>query len=136
MQDDLTNRLEEFRSCVVDRNTELAQRVLDDEFTLVLVVPQPAVMPRARWLEVLPDYLVDEWDVEHVEVHQDGDVAAVLQRVRMRATVLGEDRSGTFVISDIWRRRADGWRVWRRHSTPLAAGAMPGVSAGADQESG
>lgn len=60
-------------------------------------------------------------------MHEDGDYAAVLHRDRMRATVLGEDRSGVFVLSDVWRRRDERWRLWRRHSTPLGAGAMPGV---------
>ena len=45
----------------------------------------------------------------------------------MIATVLGQDRSGVFVMSDIWRHGPDGWRVWRRHSTPFAAGRMPGA---------
>jgi hypothetical protein len=45
----------------------------------------------------------------------------------MSATVLGEDRSGTFIITDVWRHRSDGWRVWRRHSTPMFAGDMPGA---------
>ncbi len=92
-------------------------RVLDDDFALVLVQPAPAVMPRSRWLEVLPDYVVDAYDVEEAHVDVDGDTAAVLQRVRMTATVLGQDRSGVFVMSDIWRRGPDGWRVWRRHSS-------------------
>jgi hypothetical protein len=43
-----------------------------------------------------------------------------------------EERDGDAaerVLDDVWRRRADGWRVWRRHSTPLAAGRMPGAEA-------
>ena len=55
------------------------------------------------------------------------DLAVVLHRDRMQATVLGEDRSGTFIITDVWRKGNDGWRVWRRHSTRLAAGRLPGV---------
>lgn len=65
------------------------------------------------------------YEVEEQRIELDDGVAAVLQRVRMAATVLGQDRSGVFVISDIWRRRGDDWRIWRRHSTPLAAGPMP-----------
>lgn len=38
---------------------------------------------------------------------------------------MGEDRSGIFVITDIWRRDPDGWHLWRRFSTPMTAGAMP-----------
>jgi ketosteroid isomerase-like protein len=101
--------------------------VLDEDYRLVLVAPARAVMPRDRWLDVLKDYIVHDYAVEEQMVDEDGDCAAVLSRVRMTATVLGEDRSGTFAISDVWRRRDDGWRIWRRHSTPLSAGPMPGA---------
>jgi ketosteroid isomerase-like protein len=87
---------------------------------------QRALEARERWLEVLPDYRIHEYRIEDRIVDRDGDTAAILQRVSMRATVLGEDRSGVLVISDVWRRDS-GWRLWRRHSTPLAAGRMPGA---------
>ena len=70
---------------------------------------------------MLPDYVIHEWDVEDRIVDVDGDVGALLQRVRMRATVMGEDRSGVLVLTDLWRRVDGEWRVWRRHSTPLVA---------------
>lgn len=124
---ELRMQLDRFRTCVLERDRPTAERVLDEEFALVLVHPEPVMMARARWLEVLADYVVLDWMIEedHLDVDRDG-VAAHLQRVWMQATVLGEDRSGPFVISDVWRLRADGWRVWRRHSSPLFAGPMPG----------
>jgi hypothetical protein len=88
------------------------------------VQPVRNVMGRAVWLEMLADYVVHEWEVEERIVDLDGDVAAMLQRVRMLATVMGEDRSGIFVLSDLWRRVDGEWRVWRRHSTPLMAGQL------------
>ena len=84
-------------------------------------------MPRDRWLAILPDYVLHVYDIEEQVVDVGGDCASVLHRVRMEATVLGEERNGLFVISDVWRRGAGEWRVWRRHSTPLTAGAMPGA---------
>ena len=116
----------EFDRCVRERDAALAETVLHAQYALVLVQPSPAEMPRARWLEVLPDYVVHDYAVEERRIDVDGDLAAVLQRVRMRATVLGEDRSGTFAISDVWRRGPHGWQVWKRHSTPFEAGHMPG----------
>jgi hypothetical protein len=126
MAEDLRRQMEAFERCVEERDTALAERLLDDDYALVLVHPQPAVMPRARWLEVLTDYVVHDFEVQEQVLDVEGELAVVLQRVRMSATVLGEDRSGVFVISDIWRR-GDEWRIWRRHSTPLVAGAMPGT---------
>ena len=75
---------------------------------LVLVHPTSAVMPRQRWLETLDAYIVDEWEVEEDLRDSSDDIAAVLRRVRMRATVLGEDRSGTFIVSDTWLRTGTG----------------------------
>lgn len=127
---DLLDRIAEFERVMLGRDGDLAEVCLHDEFALVLVHPSPTTMPRDRWLEVLPDYVIHSWQVEEQVIDVEGDSAAVLQRVDMRATVLGGDRSGTFVISDVWLRGPDGWRLWRRHSTPLSAGVMPGVASG------
>ena len=127
MDHDLDARIEAFQQCIEERDAVAAERILHPEYALVLVQPSPAVMPRERWLEVLPAYVVHEYAVEERLVDVAGDVAAVLQRVWMRATVAGQDRSGTFVISDFWRRSPDGWQIWRRHSTPFDAGRMPGA---------
>ena len=122
MTDDaLQTQIEDFDRCVVERDIELAEGVLAPDFALVLVQPALTVMPRARWLQVLPDYVVHSYDVQEKTLDRSCDCAAVMQRVAMQATVLGSDRSGVFVISDMWRLQSGGWRVWRRHSTPLAA---------------
>lgn len=126
--DDLAAAMRRFDDAVQQRDRVAAEEVLDEEYALVLVHPSAALMPRARWLEVLDDYVVHSYAVEEQHVDQVDDVAAVLSRVRMQATVLGADRSGLFVITDVWRRREGGWRVWRRHSSPLSAGDMPGAS--------
>lgn len=120
--------MQKFQRCIEERDRSAAEEILDSSYALVLVTPGTAVMPRDRWLDVLLDYTVHEYVVEEQIVDEDGDFAAVLARIRMRATVLGEDRSGAFVISDFWRKLDGSWKVWRRHSTPLDAGRMPGAS--------
>lgn len=127
MDDDLAAAMADFQACVESRNPIAADAVLDRNFALVLVQPAPAVMLRDRWLEVLPDYVVHAYASGPADVAMDGDVVVVLHKDEMTATVLGEDRSGTFVITDVWRRRDDGWRLWRRHSTPLHAGRLAGA---------
>jgi ketosteroid isomerase-like protein len=124
---ELADAMRLFDDAVQQHDRALAEQVLDEDYALVRVQPSSASMPRARWLELLPDYIVHSWSVEEQQVDRSGDVAAVLSRVHMRATVLGEDRSGLFLISDFWRHREDGWRVWRRHSSPLTAGELPGA---------
>jgi hypothetical protein len=86
-EDELLARSREWDRAVQDRDGELAAAILSDGYELVLVQPAPSRMPRARWLEVLPEYVVHDWDVEEQLVDISGDTAAVLQRVRMDATV-------------------------------------------------
>jgi ketosteroid isomerase-like protein len=123
--DDLFEAMAKFDRAIQEQDRELASETAREDFALVLVQPTPATMPRTRWIEMLPDYLVHDWQVEERSTNVDGDCAAVHQRVAMKATVMGEDRSGIFVITDIWRRDLDGWHLWRRFSTPMTAGAMP-----------
>ena len=127
MDVDLRSAMRRFQDCIEQRDRALADAVLDEDFALVLVQPAQVVMPRERWLAVLEDYVVHSLTVKDAVVDVEVDIAVVLHRDEMSATVLGEDRSGTFIISDIWRLRDDGWKIWRRHSTPLAAGHMPGA---------
>jgi hypothetical protein len=111
-----------------DRDESRAGQFLAPGFAHEQVEPVRTVMSRDVWLEMLADYVVHEWTVEEQIVDLDGDVAAVLRWVRMRTTVMGEDRSGVCVITDLWRRDGGEWRVWRRHSTPLSPGRLPSDS--------
>ncbi|MGI8706884.1 MAG: YybH family protein [Actinomycetota bacterium] len=122
--DELLRRNDDWERAIMDRDAAAAKSVLADDYALVLVQPVPVVMGIDEWIALLPDYVVHEWRVEERVVHALGDLAAILQRVSMRATVSGSDRSGLFVISDVWRRSNGEWRVWRRHSTPLSAGEL------------
>ena len=123
----LEQRIETFFACIEQRDAAAADDVLDPDYELVIVHPAPAVMPRARWLEVLADYVVHSYEIQEQRLDVDGDCAVMLHRAAMTATVLGQERNGLFAVSDVWRRRDGVWRVWRRHSTPLSAGEMPGA---------
>lgn len=109
---------------VLDRAEPEARRVLASGFALEMVEPVRSVMSRDVWLEMLPDYVVHEWSVEEQIVDLDGDLASVFRRVRMHATVMGEDRSGVYVLTDLWRRDGGEWLVWRRQSTSLSPGRL------------
>jgi hypothetical protein len=124
-EQELVSRSDRWDEVVATRDQDAALTVLDEDFALVLVHPTPARVPLVQWLATLPDYVVHSWEVQERQVDVSADVAAILQRVDMRATVLGQDRSGIFLVSDIWRRHDGEWWAWRRHSSPLTAGPMP-----------
>lgn len=95
--DDVTARMATFDKCIAERDVDLARTVLDGDYTLIIAKPVLVTMPRDRWLEVLPDYIVHDYALESQHVDVDGDHAVVLQTVSMQATVLGHDRGGAFV---------------------------------------
>lgn len=128
-EDELIDRAEAWQRAIEARDVAAAHELLADDYALVIVQPGRAVMPRAQWLALLPEYVISDYEVLERVVDIEDDLALVLQRVRMQATVRGADRSGIFVLSDAWRRQGGAWKVWRRHSTPLEAGPLPGVEA-------
>jgi ketosteroid isomerase-like protein len=124
--DDVLARAADWQTAIEARDADAAAEVLHPGFALTLVVPAPVTMPREEWLRMLPDYVVHGYEVHEQVVHVHGDTAAVLSLATQHATVLGQDRSGRFVLSDVWLRDDGGpWRVWRRHSTPASAAAIP-----------
>ena len=86
---ELAAAMRRFDEAVVQRDGAAASEVLDENFALVLVHPVFALMPRAQWLRVLPDYVVHSYVIEEQHVDEVEGVAAVLSRIRMQATVLG-----------------------------------------------
>ena len=114
MHDELTRAIADLQRCIEQRDVAAAASVLDEEYSLLLVQRTRATMPRDRWLETLADYIVHEYAVEEQIVDVDGDLAVVLHRDRMRATVLGIDR----IV-----RRPHGWAGRHRDS----AHANPGT---------
>jgi ketosteroid isomerase-like protein len=107
------------------RDVDAAVQFIRDDYALTLVYPLKSVVHRKEWLDTLPDYVISRWDVQESMWDVAGDVASHFHVVDMTATVFGTPRNGLFVITDTWVRGDKGWQVWRRHSTPLAAGGYP-----------
>lgn len=124
-EQELIERWHGWQASIEARDVEAAAGFLADDYALELVQPDRAVVPREAWLALLPEYVVTGYRIEAQIVEVSGDVGLILHRADQEARVRGEDRSGPFVLTDVWRRAGGTWRVWRRHSTPLAAGAMP-----------
>jgi ketosteroid isomerase-like protein len=123
----ISDRTDRWQFTIQARDPEGAARFLSDDYALVILQPQPAVVRRDEWLRMLPDYVVSGYSVEERIVEAGNDLCTVFQRVDQTALVKGVERSGMFILVDVWVREADDWRVWRRHSTPLSAGAAPRV---------
>lgn len=123
-EQEIVERAEAWQRAIEARDPDAAGAILAADYALVVTHPARAVMPRDAWLALLPEYVVTGYEVESQTVDVRGDFATVAQRVDQQATVRGDDRSGPFVLVDVWTRADGEWRVWRRFSTPLTAGEL------------
>ena len=124
-EEDILERAEAWQRTIETRDPEAAAEFLANDYALVVTHPEAAVMPREEWLRVLPSYEVSAYEIHHRTLDTRDGVAVVVQRVDMRGVVFGADRSGVFILVDVWIDVTGTWRVWRRHSTPLSAGSLP-----------
>jgi len=122
---EIGERTDRWQLTIEARDPEAAAQFLSDNYALIILQPQPAVVRREEWLRMLPDYDVRDYAVEERIVEAARDLCTVFQRVDQTAVVKGVERSGIFILVDVWVRDAGEWRVWRRHSAPLSAGSAP-----------
>ena len=98
--------------------TQMNHFLSESYFLAIGAQGQPLrIVPREAWLETLKEYRTEAFNVDDIQVHAYGTTAIVLMVFTQTATVRGQDRSGQFVITDIWYKQADGWRIVERHSS-------------------
>jgi ketosteroid isomerase-like protein len=109
---------------VRDRNLDWLERHLAEEFTLTTGRPGAEVRSRREWLDVTRDrYEIESFEFVEVEVRVYGHVAVVASRYRQKARLDDLDRSGTYLVTDVWLRRGGRWQLVTRHSTALSRAA-------------
>jgi ketosteroid isomerase-like protein len=105
---------------------ERLDRLLGEEFTLTTGRPGNEVRSRQEYMEVAKDrYLIESFEFEELEVLPYGHVAVVRSRYRQTGSMVGEDRSQSFLMTDVWVRRAGRWQAVTRHLSPLVAESAP-----------
>ena len=95
------------------------ERILAPEFALIVSSRAESRMERAAWLRTAgTEYTCEEFRYDGMKLRDFGDVVVVSSLATQRATAFGQDRSGTFFLTDVWRMGADGaWQVIARYSS-------------------
>jgi hypothetical protein len=106
---------------VQERDLEKLDRILGAEFTLVTGRPGAATRDREAYLDIARDrYVIDSFELESIEPTVYGHVAVVRARYRQQGRLDDEDRTGAYLFTDVWIRRAGRWQLVTRHSSALA----------------
>ena len=75
------------------------------------------IMPKQSWLILLKDYVTESYSIDDIKVNVYGKTAIAMLMFTQKAIVRGQDRSGQFVITDIWHKGKKGWLIAERHSS-------------------
>ncbi len=101
-----------------DRDRATLERLLAEDFVLVLSASTERPVDRAHWLEMaLGGYTCESFEYKSQNVRLLGDTAIVASVYTQKASVAGQDRSGDFFLTDVWQQRGGRWQVVARYSS-------------------
>ena len=108
----------EWTQAIVENDMDRLERIVGQEYTLAAnnFPGGRTRLSRQEWMDTLPAYEVHSYKFANVIVHDYEDAAVVLADLGLRATVRGEDRSGSFAVTDVWVKRDGHWQVVARSS--------------------
>jgi len=101
----------------VNRDPKALKAITTSDFILLTGSKPPAILDRPSWLEAI----VKRWDCSSyrfvdVYVRSLGSVALFAARMEIKATMDGQDASGTLWVADLWRkgRVRRSWKLTQR----------------------
>lgn len=108
-----------FAAAIKTRDTLQTKKFQSDSYFLAYTVPGMPIqiVPRQGWLNVLKDYITESYTIDDIKVNVYGNTAVAMLMFTQKATVRGQDRSGQFVLTDIWVKGDKGWLITERHSS-------------------
>ena len=106
-----------------NKDEKQAREIMADDFTLTSGFLKGKSMSKEEWLSLgmkLNGYDCHSFGFTNFIIRVYGNTALVESLYQQQATLNGEDRSGKFVITDLWVKQMNGqWQVVSRHSSLL-----------------
>jgi ketosteroid isomerase-like protein len=114
-------RLEqELMDAVQRRDMDWLEERLGEEFALTTGRPGHETRSRDEWLRITrDDYVIHSFDFGELEVLDYGEAAVARSRYSQRARMGEAERSGAYLMTDVWVRRDGDWRIVTRHISPV-----------------
>ena len=113
--DELTKLSHDWMQAWKDNDMNFLENILAPDFRLL--TSDLWVMPREKWLALVPVYKCQSFEYKQQEVRDYGNAAIVQSNYSQTATLNGQDRSGDFLITDIWVKQDGNWKVTHRHTS-------------------
>ena len=131
-QEQIIDLEKSFAAAIKTQDTVETKKFQTDTYFLAYTVQGMPIqiVPRQAWLTLLKDsYVTESFTIDDIKVNVYDNTAVAMLMFTQKATVRGHDRSGQFVLTDIWHKGNKGWLIAERHSTrpgpPVPAGMQP-----------
>ena len=101
----------------VQRDLRTLKSATAADFILLTGSKPPVILDQKSWLEAAGKrWLCSSYRFGDIYVRRVGSVALFASQVELKATMDGEDWSGTYFVTDLWRkgRIRRGWRMAQR----------------------
>ncbi len=124
----IIEREKSFAAAIQTRDTFQTKMFQTENYFLAYTIQGMPIqiVPRQQWLNLLKDYVTESFSIDDIKVNVYGKTAVAMLMFTQKATVRGQERSGQFVITDIWNKEKKGWMIAERHSSrPGPSGNNP-----------
>lgn len=121
MSEEIEHRIRSHQKAIEDQDSTALDQILDDNYLQLVLHPQRAEYSREMILQGIRAYHIRAYEIEDQRVDLDGDSASVFHRHKMAFEIAGRQETGSYVMTDVWRRRGDSWRLWRRYVTQVSS---------------
>lgn len=109
---------QQWMEAVVKRDREVLDRIMGEEFTLASAYSTGERTSKAQFMKnVLESVKAQEFTYHDSHADLYGDVAVFKTGVRSKYNFDKDDRSGDYLITDVWVKREGRWQVVCRHSS-------------------
>jgi len=95
-----------------------ASLAMDDYVLVGLTSSASCVVTLDQWLHGLADLRIHSYRAEVMQVRAYGDSAVALVQGSWDIVFQGQEIDEDFLVSDLWIRRAEGWKIVLRHLSP------------------
>ena len=118
-QEEIIGLEKSFGAAIKTQDTTQTKKFQADTYFLAYMIQGMPIqiLPRQSWLMLLKDYVTQSFTIDDIKVNVYGNTAVAMLMFTQKATVRGQDRSGQFVLTDIWVKGDKGWLIAERHSS-------------------
>jgi ketosteroid isomerase-like protein len=113
---------QDWMKAVASHDQDTLKKFMADEFTLTSAYSSGDLVTKEQFLKNVQSVNQKEITFHDASVKIYGDVAILKARITDNYTMNGQDRSGDYLITDVWVKREGQWQVVTRHSSvPMKA---------------